>query len=517
MRQFVKFGIVGASGFVVNLVVFTLLQRARADHAAARVRLDLLRRLHDRRRLQLLSSTGYGRSGRRGHAVSRGAQFLSVSVVALVRRASVVCIVSRRSVPPRHTRRGSSRPLAGIFINFFLNKYWTFKHLDSCDRSAYGLGARAGRRRCVLARSALRLHGHPQPDPRSSRAGGKATPRAIARNFARLQFNIHAIRRPTTTARRRTTSSWSCRSCRSSRRRSTRSSASTRSSDGSSRSAFSLATVRDARVLRALALCERARPALAAALLLRGLSRERLLRAHVHAGLRDGLFPHRGAVRGDAIAARRPPAARAAARWRAATALLDARVSRQAGRGCSPSCRWSACLGARARRSAPRPIAVALVLVVVPLLNPLALRSRRRRRTPSGTGRAASRGCTCCRRCAMRSPSLSAFVAKLVAVPHRDRNAARHRCSAPPSFCARHRGVIALPWMRARSKALLWGWLAGGLLYVYVVVTVERVDYYMLPLLPLCALVDRRRDRALRRRRPRRCDRSPPGATRCWH
>jgi 4-amino-4-deoxy-L-arabinose transferase-like glycosyltransferase len=47
----------------------------------------------------------------------------------------------------------------------------------------------------------------------------------------------------------------------------------------------------------------------------------------------------------------------------------------------------------------------------------------------------------------------------------------------------------ALPWIGARSKALLWGWLAGGLLYVYVVVTVERVDYYMYPLLPLCALV----------------------------
>jgi hypothetical protein len=46
----------------------------------------------------------------------------------------------------------------------------------------------------------------------------------------------------------------------------------------------------------------------------------------------------------------------------------------------------------------------------------------------------------------------------------------------------------ALPWIAARSKALLWGWLLGGLAYIYVVVTVERVDYYMLPLLPLCAL-----------------------------
>jgi 4-amino-4-deoxy-L-arabinose transferase-like glycosyltransferase len=48
---------------------------------------------------------------------------------------------------------------------------------------------------------------------------------------------------------------------------------------------------------------------------------------------------------------------------------------------------------------------------------------------------------------------------------------------------------IALPWVHTRSKALLWGWLIGGLAYVYVVVTVERVDYYMYLLLPLCALV----------------------------
>ncbi len=46
----------------------------------------------------------------------------------------------------------------------------------------------------------------------------------------------------------------------------------------------------------------------------------------------------------------------------------------------------------------------------------------------------------------------------------------------------------ALPWVAARSRALLWGWLAGGLAYVYIVVTVERVDYYLYPLLPLCAL-----------------------------
>ncbi|HEY9084457.1 MAG TPA: glycosyltransferase family 39 protein [Candidatus Tyrphobacter sp.] len=48
---------------------------------------------------------------------------------------------------------------------------------------------------------------------------------------------------------------------------------------------------------------------------------------------------------------------------------------------------------------------------------------------------------------------------------------------------------IAIPWTRPRSPMLLWGWLAAGLLYTFVVVTVERVDYYLLPLLPLAALL----------------------------
>lgn len=39
-----------------------------------------------------------------------------------------------------------------------------------------------------------------------------------------------------------------------------------------------------------------------------------------------------------------------------------------------------------------------------------------------------------------------------------------------------------------RSPGLLWGWLAGGIAYAYIVVTVERVDYYLMPLLPLFAL-----------------------------
>ena len=57
------------------------------------------------------------------------------------------------------------------------------------------------------------------------------------------------------------------------------------------------------------------------------------------------------------------------------------------------------------------------------------------------------------------------------------------------SFLLAIAGFVALPWIAARSKSLLWAWLAGAVAYTFVVVTVERVDYYLYPFLPLCALV----------------------------
>jgi 4-amino-4-deoxy-L-arabinose transferase-like glycosyltransferase len=47
---------------------------------------------------------------------------------------------------------------------------------------------------------------------------------------------------------------------------------------------------------------------------------------------------------------------------------------------------------------------------------------------------------------------------------------------------------VVLPWSRAKSATLLWSWLIAELLYVFVVMTVERVDYYAYSLLPLAAL-----------------------------
>jgi hypothetical protein len=47
---------------------------------------------------------------------------------------------------------------------------------------------------------------------------------------------------------------------------------------------------------------------------------------------------------------------------------------------------------------------------------------------------------------------------------------------------------FAVP-LRRREGAILYGWLAGALAYIFVVVTVERVDYYMYLILPLAAIV----------------------------
>ena len=43
--------------------------------------------------------------------------------------------------------------------------------------------------------------------------------------------------------------------------------------------------------------------------------------------------------------------------------------------------------------------------------------------------------------------------------------------------------------LRSRAPMMLVGWLAADVVYAYLVVTVERVDYYLYPFVPLAALV----------------------------
>jgi putative flippase GtrA len=125
VRQFVKFGIVGASGFIVNLIVFTVLQRLDPFHNQT---------LH----YNVLYSISFLAGGvsnywlnriwtfrSTGHAVREGAQFLTVSVIALI----VGLIISALVAPwlGHGHRTWFLGTVAGIFVNFFVNKYWTFK------------------------------------------------------------------------------------------------------------------------------------------------------------------------------------------------------------------------------------------------------------------------------------------------------------------------------------------------------------------------------------------------------
>jgi dolichol-phosphate mannosyltransferase len=128
VRQFVKFGIVGASGFLVNLVVFTLLQRIVPDHARP-LQYNVIYSIaffsggvsnYYFNRIWTFRSTG--------HAVREGAQFLTVSAIALGVGLGVSALVSPWLGHGHKTWLVAT--LSGIVVNFFLNKYWTFKHVE---------------------------------------------------------------------------------------------------------------------------------------------------------------------------------------------------------------------------------------------------------------------------------------------------------------------------------------------------------------------------------------------------
>ena len=125
VRQFVKFGIVGASGFVVNLIVFTLLQRVVPNHAATGPYLAIysVAFLSGGVSNYFLNRVWTFRST--GHAGKEGAQFMAVSIMALV-----VGLGVSEAVAPFFGHGHKTwfiATCAGIVVNFFVNKYWTFR------------------------------------------------------------------------------------------------------------------------------------------------------------------------------------------------------------------------------------------------------------------------------------------------------------------------------------------------------------------------------------------------------
>ena len=125
VRQFVKFGIVGASGFIVNLIVFTVLQRLVPNHAATGPYLAIYSVAflsggvsnYFLNRIWTFRSTG--------HAGKEGAQFMAVSVAALLVGLGVSELVAPFFGHGHKTWFIAT--CAGIVVNFFVNKYWTFR------------------------------------------------------------------------------------------------------------------------------------------------------------------------------------------------------------------------------------------------------------------------------------------------------------------------------------------------------------------------------------------------------
>ena len=120
-----KFGIVGFSGLIVNTIVFTIMQ----DHTPLAMQ-------HDR--YDWNYSVGFLSGGvsnyvlnrlwtfkSSGHAVVQGLQFIAVSGIALI----VGLGASQLLVPhlgPGH-KSWFLATVSAIGVNFFVNKYWTFR------------------------------------------------------------------------------------------------------------------------------------------------------------------------------------------------------------------------------------------------------------------------------------------------------------------------------------------------------------------------------------------------------
>ena len=63
------------------------------------------------------------------HAGKEGAQFLTVSFVALLVGDVVVGVMEKNLGIHHHHTVWLVATASGVFVNFFLNKYWTFRHV----------------------------------------------------------------------------------------------------------------------------------------------------------------------------------------------------------------------------------------------------------------------------------------------------------------------------------------------------------------------------------------------------
>ncbi len=119
--QLLRFALVGGSGYVVNLAVFTVLvQAASAGHRSAAIGAWLVAVANN-----FLWNRRWTFRARDGHAGSQAVRFLTVSVVALAFNLAVlellVVVAEAPEVPAQALAIVAAMPLS-----FLGNKLWTF-------------------------------------------------------------------------------------------------------------------------------------------------------------------------------------------------------------------------------------------------------------------------------------------------------------------------------------------------------------------------------------------------------
>lgn len=136
VRQFLKFAVVGASGFIVNLVVFTLLQLVVPNREAPGWYnvIYSIAFLSGGVSNYFLNRTWTFRST--GHVGREGLSFMAVSVMALIVGLIVSAVLAPLPVPFMGRQFGHGHitwfvsTVSAIVVNFFVNKYWTFRSAD---------------------------------------------------------------------------------------------------------------------------------------------------------------------------------------------------------------------------------------------------------------------------------------------------------------------------------------------------------------------------------------------------
>ncbi|MDQ6767306.1 MAG: GtrA family protein [Candidatus Eremiobacteraeota bacterium] len=124
VRQFIKFGVVGASGTIVNFLIYHL-------------------GLHFLLPIWLAYAIGFILGGvnnywwnrrwtfrSQGHPWKELAQFITVSAVALGISEIVIVLATRHfpAMPFRNSAVWLAATFVGMGWNFFGNKFWTFRH-----------------------------------------------------------------------------------------------------------------------------------------------------------------------------------------------------------------------------------------------------------------------------------------------------------------------------------------------------------------------------------------------------